>query len=395
MSKVIESLPFVFMRGGTSKGIFLSAASVPGDRERLTPMLLDIMGSPDRRQIDGLGGSDKLTSKAAIIGRPVRQGSDVTFLFGQVGVWAAEVDYGLNCGNLTSAVGMYAIQEGLVKPVEGNTLVRVHNLNTDKIIRVEVPVKDGVPLVKGDFEIAGVPGTGAAISIDFSAAAGAKTGSLLPLGEPTSRLKVPELGAVEISLVDMANLVVFVAAASLGMEGTEGPDEIDGDRELLSRMNAIRREVAYAVGLKDYWDRSEVKSVPTLVVVQHPSSYKHYGTGDIIKAEDMHVLARLYGSGSTSRAFAGGSTACTGVACRIAGSIPNRFLSPQGASARQIRIGHPTGVIVSEAMVSMNNGAYEVRTAKIFRTARRLAEGRLYLKNGVAVSDPHTELTVA
>lgn len=163
-----DDLPFVLMRGGTSKGIFLRAEDVPTDRARLTAVLLDLFGSPDRRQIDGLGGADKLTSKAAIIGPPVREGTDVTYLFGQVGTVRAEVDYNLNCGNLTAAVGVYAIEEGLVAPVEGTTVVRVHNVNTDKVIGVEVPVQGGKPVWRGDLAIGGVPGTGAPISLDFS-----------------------------------------------------------------------------------------------------------------------------------------------------------------------------------------------------------------------------------
>lgn len=383
MAAIVDTLPFVLMRGGTSKGVFLRADYVPVERDRLTRLLLDIMGSPDRRQIDGLGGADKLTSKAAIIGKPLRSDTDVTFLFGQVGVWAAEVDYGMNCGNLTSAVGVYAIEEGFVEAIDPITPVRVHNLNTDKVITVEVPIHNGVPLTKGDFEIAGVPGKGARIALDFAAAAGSKTGKLLPLGTPISVLRVPELGQVEVSVVDMANLVTYVAADCLGMQGTEGPDQIDGNPELLSKINGIRREVAYAVGLKEYWDKSEVKSVPTLVVVQRPQSYENYGTGERIDAANMHLLARLYGSGSAHRAFAGGSTACAGVACRIEGSVPRRFLSSAASSSAQILIGHPTGIIPVEASVIHKNGAYEVEAAKIFRTARRLAEGCLYLKNPV------------
>jgi len=381
MSRYIDSLPFVLMRGGTSKGVFLREGTVPSDRNALSPVLLDIMGSPDRRQIDGMGGSDKLTSKAGIIGKPTRAGTDVTFLFGQVGVWANEVDYALNCGNLTSAVGVYAIEEGFVTPREGMTSVRVHNINTDKVIAVDVPVHDGAPVTKGDFAIAGVPGTGAPIGLDFGGAAGARTGKLLPLGAPTVTINVKELGPVAVSVVDMANLVIFVRAESLGMVGTEGPDEIDQDADLLLRINAVRREVAYAVGMRDYWDRSEVKGSPTLVVVREPKSYKHFGTGEEIAASTMHMVGRLYGSGSTSRAYAGGSTACTGVACRIPGTIPNQIVRDTARISEPIQIGHPTGTIPVDAFVESVGGDLAIRYAKIFRTARRLAEGKLLLKN--------------
>lgn len=385
MPRYIDTLPFVLMRGGTSKGVFLKEGTVPSDRQTLTPVLLDIMGSPDRRQIDGMGGSDKLTSKAGIIGKPTRSGTDVTFLFGQVGVWANEVDYALNCGNLTSAVGMYAIEEGFVAPREGTTSVRVHNINTDKVITVDVPVKNGIPVTKGDFAIAGVPGTGAPIGLDFGAAAGARTGKLLPLGAPTVGLKVEELGSVPVSVVDMANLVIFVRAESLGMVGIEGPDEIDQDVDLLLRINAVRREVAYAVGMREYWDSSEVKGSPTLVVVHEPKAYKHFGTGEDIAASAMHMVGRLYGSGSTSRAYAGGSTACTGVACRIPGTIPNQIVSDSARYDEPILIGHPTGTIPVDAFVERVGDEFAVRYAKIYRTARRLAEGKLLLKQAFAM----------
>lgn len=375
-----EALPFVLMRGGTSRGVFFRAEHVPGERPQLSALLLDVMGSPDRRQIDGLGGADKLTSKVAVIGNPVKPGTDVDYLFAQVGIAVPDVDYGLVCGNLSAAVGVYAIEEGYVAPVEGVTRVRIHSVNNDKIIVAEVPVKNGAPKIDGDFAIAGVPGTGAPIALDFAAAAGAKTGRLLPFGEPLTQLAVPGLGNIEVSVVDLGNLVVYVAADALGIEGTESPDEIDGDRALLEKIQAIRREVAHAVGLGEDWDRSAVHSVPTLVAVRSPRNYRSYADAKEIPAAAMDIVGRLYGSGSTHRAFAGGATACTGVACRIPGTLPQRHLSERGRSAKRIVIGHPSGTIPVEAEVEVGGGSVTVKAARIFRTARRIADGRVYLK---------------
>jgi len=377
----LESIPFTLMRGGTSKGIFLREEDVPRDRGDLTAMILDLMGSPDKRQIDGLGGSDKLTSKVAIIGKPVRPDSDLTYLFGQVGITAAEVDYQPNCGNLSSAVAMYAIQERLVEPVEGNTRVRIHNLNTNKMIFADVRVKAGVPLVKGDLAIGGVPGTGSPIGLDFSHSAGAATGNLLPFGEHLSVLDVPGYGSLEVSVIDCANLVIFVAAASLGMQGTEAPMEIDGNQQLVARINAIRQAVAYRVGLRDYWDSRKAPASPFLVAVSQSTSYPTFTTGSMVEASSIDLVCRSFATGTTHQAMPVTVTSCTGAACRIEGSVANRMLSARARERDLIEIGHPSGTIAVESRVQATASGPEVTLARIFRTARRLAEGRAFLKS--------------
>lgn len=383
MSKPVM-VEFVLMRGGTSKGVFLSAEDVPKNREALQRYLLDIFGSPDPRQIDGLGGAEKLTSKAAIIGRPVLPGTDVTYLFAQVGIQASEVDFNLNCGNLTAAVGMYAIQQGYVAAKDGVTRVRIHNLNTDKILIADVPVRDGEPLAEGDFAIGGVPGTGAPIALDFSGAAGAITGQLLPLGAPAVLLAVPDYGQIEVSVVDCANLVVFVSADALGMAGTETPAQLDSNAALVAKVDAIRRVVAHRVGLGNYWDARMAPSTPMCVVVQKPLTYQSYTTGEVISAGSVDLLCRQYSTGATSKAMAATVTSCTGVACRIPGTVAERYLAATANSGSPIRIGHPSGIIHVESAVSASeSGSYSVNTATIWRTARRIAEGRVFLKNGV------------
>lgn len=381
MSKSV-SVDFVLMRGGTSKGVFLRAEDVPQDRKDLVPYLLDIFGSPDQRQIDGLGGAEKLTSKAAIIGWPVLPDTDVTYLFAQVGIQAPEVDFNLNCGNLTAAVGMYAIQQGYVPAEDGVTRVRIHNLNTDKILYADVPVLDGEPLVEGDLAIGGVPGTGAPIALDFSRAAGAITGRLLPLGTAVVSLTVPGYGQIEVSVVDCANLVVFVSADALGMVGNETPSQIDGNAALVAKIDAIRSEVAHRVGLGDYWDSRKVPSTPMCVVVQQPLSYQSYTTGELISEHSVDLVCRQYSTGATSKAMAATVTSCTGVACRIPGTVAARRLAATATADTPIRIGHPSGIIRVESVVDMSgsDSSYNVNTATIWRTARRIAEGRVFLK---------------
>lgn len=372
---------FVLMRGGTSKGVFLRESDVPQDRDTLVRFLLDMFGSPDARQIDGLGGADKLTSKTAIIGSPVRPSTDVTYLFAQVGIHAAEVDFNLNCGNLTAAVGLYAIQQGIVKAQEGKTRVSIHNLNTDKVLYADVPVVNGVAQEQGDFVIDGVPGSGAPIALDFRHAAGAITGKLLPLGDPTICLRIDSRD-IEVSVVDCANLVVFVAADALGMTGTETPMQIDENQSLVSRINAIRREIAHRVGLGEYWDSRSAPSTPMCVVVQRPDSYRTYNTGHMILNSDMDLLCRQYSTAATSKALAATVTSCIGAACRIPGTVAFRHLGPAVGRSGTVRIGHPSGVICVDAQVCIEDNATEIQTATIWRTARRLAQGRVFLKGG-------------
>ena len=373
-----DAIDFVLMRGGTSKGVFLREEDVPQDRQALTRLLLDLFGSPDRRQIDGLGGADKLTSKAAIIGKARRADSDVTYLFGQVGTVAPEVDFNLNCGNLTAAVGVYAIEQGLVAPQEGRTLVRVHNLNTDRLVHVRVPMAGGKVQTKGNFEIGGVPGTGAPIELDFSRAVGAITGKLLPFGEPKTRLDVAGVGSIELSVVDGANLVIYAHAEAFGLTGAEDPQRIDCDADLKERMDLVRREVAYRLGLADYWNARSAPSTPMLVLLQRPRDYLTCTDGTRISAESHDLLCRQYASGSASKTLAGTITATTGIACNLPGSIPAELCGRD--ADRPFAFGHPSGLIHVDASVTWLDRDWHVERAEILRTARRLAEGRAYLR---------------
>ena len=384
-NRLRDRLPFVLMRGGTSKGVFLNAADVPVEREPLTAMLLDLFGSPDRRQIDGLGGADKLTSKAAIIGPPIRAGTDLTYLFGQVGTVRAEVDYNLNCGNLTAAVGVYAIQNEMVPIVEGRTVVRVHNLNTDRVIGVTVPVQGGVPVSHGDFAMGGVPGTGAPIDLDFSQATGAITGRLFPTGRLSDRFDVEGLGEIEASVVDGANLVVYVHHDALGMTGFETPDAIDADEPLKACMNALRRAVAQRVGLADYWDSRLAPSTPMLVVLQRACDYVTCTQGDPVSAAEVDLVCRQFASGSASKTLAGTISATTGIACRVPGTLVHRMLKPEAVRpAGRVALGHPSGVLHIEAAASVEGLDVTVHRLVVQRTARRLAEGVAYLKTPYA-----------
>ena len=227
MADEVTRVPALFMRGGTSKGVYLMLDDLPADPQLRDQVILDIYGSPDMRQINGMGGADPLTSKVALLAASRRPGVDIDYTFGYVGISDASVDYEGNCGNISSGVAPFAIDESIVKCHEGLNEVTIWQVNTQKVMKSYVLVEDGKAKVTGDVAIAGVPGTGALIQMDMSGTAGAATGKLLPTGNPVDVIETSR-GPIEASIVDCANPVIFVRAESVGMKGTEDQVEIGG-----------------------------------------------------------------------------------------------------------------------------------------------------------------------
>ncbi|MDR1922554.1 MAG: 3-methylitaconate isomerase [Candidatus Adiutrix sp.] len=362
----------VIARCGTSKGIFIKGNHLPQDQAERDKTILAIFGGLDVRQIDGLGGADPLTSKLAIIDPPSRPDADVDYTFGQVSFKAPLVDYSGNCGNISSGVGPFAIDEGLVKAVEPVTTVRIHNTNTGKMLIAEVPVKDGYAQVEGDCAIDGVPGAGARIMLDFADAKGSATGKLLPTGQAKEMLKT-SAGEFEASMVDCANAMVFVKASSVGMKGAEDPKEINGDKALLDKLEAIRGASAVVMGLAASEEEALAKTpaFPMIAVVSEPVDYASYSTGQTVKAEDMSFVSRLMFMQTLHKTYAGTGACCTGVAACIPGTVVAEVKADRPAWGRVINIGHPCGLIDVE--VEVENG--EVKRAAFSRTARRIMEG--------------------
>ena len=202
--KGYTTIPVLYMRGGTSKGAYLYTPDLPADPQMRDEVILSLYGSPDARQIDGVGGADPLTSKVALVGPSSVEGADLDYTFGYVGIKDAVVDYEGNCGNISSGVGIFAILRGLIEPVEPITVVRINNTNTNKIIEAHIPVQDGMPVLTGDFAIDGVPGTAAKIMLYFQSPAGSKTGKLLPTGNVRDEITLASGKTIEVSLVDSA-----------------------------------------------------------------------------------------------------------------------------------------------------------------------------------------------
>lgn len=379
----MEALRCTIMRGGTSKAVFLREEDLPPPGAARDSIILKVFGSPDKRQIDGLGGADPLTSKLAIIGAPRVPGTDVTYTFGQVEIDRPHVDYKSLCGNISSAVGQYAIEAGLVEAVEGVTRVRAYTTNLRRVLTIEVPVRDGKPVRLGTYRVPGVPGTGARILLDLADTAGGATGSLLPTGNAVDTLDVPGVGTIEASLVDIGNAHVFIRAADVGLKGTESPAELDADKGLLARLEMIRGAGATRMGMASAPEaaRDESPATPILGIVSPPAAYRSHLDGAEVAADDIDLVSRLMFMQITHKTYAGTSTACTGVAARIPGSIVHQAARPRDAV--ELRIGHPAGVIDTQSDVVLDGEGrnYGVRRATLGRTARRILDGTVYLED--------------
>lgn len=377
----MKMLRCVIMRGGTSKGVYFHENELPKDTELRDKIILDVFGSPDVREIDGLGGADVLTSKVCIIGPSNRDDADVDYTFGQVIVDKPIVDPSINCGNLSSGVGPFAIDEGLVKAVEPFTKVRIYNTNTKKVLIANVPVKDGKAVVAGDYHIDGVPGTGAKIELDFAATAGTVRGTLLPTGKVKEKLKIDELGEIEVSIVDAANPTIFAYAEDIGIQGTERFPELISNAEIWRKAELVRGVAAEMLGfVKDRKNSSiENPAAPFSVFITRASDYISY-SGQVIKAEEMDFRGILWAAREVSKAYAVTGTICTGAAAMTEGTIVNELLSEKALKSGVVRIGHPSGIIEVQVDVKKEAGEFKLKKAIVYRTARRIMEGYVYLK---------------
>ncbi len=375
-------LPCAIYRGGTSKPIFFLEDDLPKDRSKRDQLVLEAFGSPDVRQIDGLGGADPLTSKVAYVGAPTVSGTDINYTFGYVGIANPMIDYSGNCGNTSAAVGPFALLRGLIEPVEPNTKVRIYNTNTKKVILAEFPVKDGQFASEGDFSIDGVPGSGSKILLDFIGSGGAVTGKLLPTGKVRETIRFPTLGTLEVSMVDAANPFVFVRATDLGLRGNESMDELGNDETTLKKCEEIRSVVAEIMGIAKKEDATERSpGVPKIAVVAPAAAYRT--PKGKVEASQIDIIARMTALQRLHKAYAVTGAVCLGAAAKVEGTIVNdiyREVQPDNPPA--VRIGHPTGTLQVEIRIEKQNGVLELTKAALARTARLLMDGNVYLRSG-------------
>lgn len=374
MEKVYR-LPVTLLRGGTSKGVYLLEKDLPANRKEWDSLLLRLMGSPDKKQIDGLGGSQSVTSKVAILRKSDRPDADVDYTFAQVSVDKAVVSYGGNCGNISSGVGPFAIEKKLVPALEGSTLVRIYNTNTGKVIQEEVSTSEGQVKYEGDFRIAGVPGTAAPLKLRFVDPAGTLGKGLLPTGNPVDVLEVPGRGTVEVSLVDAANPLVFVKAVDLGLTGTELPDAINGDPELLRLLETIRSLAAVKLGLCSTPEEAAwvTPGLPKMTLVAPPREYTT-SAGEEVLADQVDLVARMMSMQKTHPSYAMTGAMCTAAAAAVPGTLVQQVLRA-GCDLQNIRIGHPGGILPCGVDPEGEGPVPVIRDTFGYRTANLLLEG--------------------
>lgn len=371
----MKKYPCVYMRGGTSKAVFFHEKDLPKDTSTWDDIFLKVMGTPDVKQIDGMGGTVSSTSKIAIISPCERPDADVNYTFRQVDILIPRVDGSANCGNISSAVGPFAIDEGLVEAVEPVTVVRVFNTNTGKIIEEHVRVEDGHAMVHGDEVIKGVPGTGSRIDMYFEDPAGSKTGKLFPTGNKKDRFDVPGYGYVEVTVLDCANPMVFIRAEDLGIKGTELV-ELNNNKDVMEHIERIRGLAAVKCGFVDRWEDARMKSTsaPKVALISKPQDYVDMD-GNEVKAGTMDICCRAISVGMVHKAYPMTVAVGTGAAARIGGTLVYEIVCPK-EDQDIIRIGHASGV--TEVDVKMDGE--RVIKGGVTRTARRIMDGWVYVR---------------
>lgn len=383
-------IPCVYMRGGTSKALFFRDEDLPQDPEERDKVILSAFGSPDRRQIDGMGGANTSTSKVAVIKKSQRPGIDVDYDFGQVDIAAPIVGKTMNCGNISSAVGPFAIDEGMVKVQEPITEVHIFNTNTQKEIIAQVPVKNGRAMTEGDFSIDGVPGTGAKVTLKFVGPQGAASGKLLPTGNAKDTIEI-DGKQYEYSFVDAANPVIFVHPEDFGVTGTEIPSQFNAlpdCEEICRKLEIIRGTGAILLGFaKDLEDaKKNSQTLPKIAFVTKPVDYTA-GSGKAIQASQIDLVGRLFSVNMKMiDAYMGTGAICTVTAANTPGTIVNEIVCGDGKNpssrVTHIRIGHPWGVMDAYADLKENpDGTHTVLSGNLDRTARRIMEGYVYVRD--------------
>lgn len=370
------AIPAVFMRGGASKAIVFHARDLPDDQAARDRTFLAAMGSPDpsERQLDGMGGGLSSLSKVCIIAPSAVPGVDIDYTFGQVEVRQPRVDYKGSCGSMASAMGPFAVDEGLVAaPRDGEAVVRIRDVNADRIIVSRFAMRGGKAAVRGELAVDGIAGLGAPVRLEFQSPGGAGTGRLLPMGAVVDGVEVAGVGPIAYSFVDAANPVMFVEAAAVGLAGTELPEEIERAPGLLDRIETIRRHVTVKAGAAPDLAAAGGVSLPRIAFVAASAAARTLA-GRTIAAEEADILIRMIGRGRPHRAVPVTTALCLAVACRLPGSIPHRLLGGRAAEG-DIRVGHPSGVWSIGATVRETEDGFRAEDASVQMTARRLFQG--------------------
>ena len=366
-----------YYRGGTSKGVFFQKKDLPTqDEKELNKIFLKVIGSPDPngRQLNGMGGGVSSVSKCVIISPSERDDADVDYNFIQIAVDQPIAEWNNNCGNLSGAVGPYAVQEGIIKPKEGENKIRIYQVNTDKIIHSTFNVKDGKPEIEGDYTIAGVYGGASKVRLDYLEPGGSGTGKLLPTGNVIDEIEIDGFGKIKVSVVDAATPLIYIQAEDLGLKGTESPDELDSNTEKMEIIQKIRRKCAFMTGLSKSEDEAQMNT-PRIGIVTSPKDYVSLDKSNI-KGDDQDITARMFSMGKTHKAIMGTAGVNIGVAAAIEGTIPN-LIKRKGSNPLELRAGNPSGVMTAGAVIEQVDGEPYAKSAIMYRTFRPLMRGEV------------------
>ncbi|KAJ5804620.1 uncharacterized protein N7518_000923 [Penicillium psychrosexuale] len=372
-----NSLPAAYYRGGTSRAVFFKQEDLPPNKEDWAPIFRSVIGSPDTngRQLDGLGGGISSLSKVCVVGASTHDEADVDYTFVSLGIKNTDVDYSSNCGNMSSAVGPFAVDAHLFplqNPSPDSASVRIHNTNTGKIIHSSFPVVDGEATASGDFAIDGVAGTAARIKLDFIDPAGSVTGKLLPTGNV-----VDTFDATRATCIDVGNPCVFVQALDLGVSGNLTPDEITAHPDLLPRLDSIRRQAGVKMGIAD--ETAAVPgSIPKICIVAAPSTTDSRDIERRQTSVDVDLLARALSVGQPHKAVPITVALALAAAAHVPQSTVAGVVSEDPVDSAGLTIGHASGNLLVGANFDADGA---LTSAMVFRTARRLFEGRIYWKN--------------
>ncbi len=379
-------IPATYMRGGTSKGVFFSLKDLPETAQIPGPvrdaLLLRVIGSPDPydKQIDGMGGATSSTSKTVILSKSTKADHDVDYLFGQVSIDKPFVDWSGNCGNLSAAVGSFAISNGLVDasriPHNGVAVVRVWQANIGKTIIAHVPITNGEVQETGDFELDGVTFPAAEVQVEFMDPAAEEEGgggSMFPTGNLIDELEVPGVGTFKATMINAGIPTIFVNAADIGYTGTELQGAINSDPQALQMFETIRAYGALRMGLIAHLDEAAKRQhTPKIAFVAKPADYVA-SSGKVVGAGDVDLLVRALSMGKLHHAMMGTAAVAIGTAAAISGTLVN--LAAGGVERNAVRFGHPSGTLRVGAEASLESGEWIVKKAIMSRSARVLMEG--------------------
>ena len=371
----MQTIPVSIYRGGTSRALFFHERDLPKDMAEQDQVILKAMGSGHPLQLDGLGGSNPLTSKCAIIGPPSVAGADVDYTFVYAGVTTLVADRKGNCGNISSAVGPFAVNEGLVPAQCGQASVTIHNTNTRTLLRATFPVRNGRFDPRGDLAIDGAPGTGSRISLEFL---GDPDQPLLPTGQVRERLAVPGFAeGVEVSILRAGNLAAFCSMEALGIKGD--PSQWEKDSDLWQRMEAVRGAAAIRVGMAETLEEAKQNSpaVPKIIAVRKPQAYTDL-LGRPHGADSHQFMILTAAMGVMHRTIAVTGSVATAAAAVLPGSVVHDHRQGQGP---EVIIGHPSGQISLTAELTQAGGAWQAKKVALNRTAREILKGEVYIED--------------